>query len=120
MRPPKAYDSRKDQVALTASTMSTTQLGEQAYARVQQALQKSTSPKAAFMAGFAAALTQGPGTGGTPKTSTQPAVSSSKGKGSGFDWTQCKSEVCCPFPCPPSTPHDVSCDFLPGCVCFYP
>ena len=45
---------------------------------------------------------------------------SSKDKGSGFDWTQCKSEVCCPFPCPPSTPHDVSCDFLPGCVCFYP
>ena len=49
-------------------------------------------------------------TGEKPKTSTQPAVSSSKGKGkrrdmaSSFDWTQCRSEVCCcipPCPCPP-------------------
>ena len=52
------------------------------------------------------------------ETSTQPAVSSSKDKGSGFDWTQCKSEVCCPIPCP--LLHAVSCDFLPGCVCFHP
>ena len=35
------------------------------------------------------------------ETSTQPAVSSNKDKGSGFEWRQCKSEVRCPIPCPP-------------------
>lgn len=53
------------------------------------------------------------------------AYSSSAGKrkrrdkGSGFDWTQCRSEVCCPIPCPPP-PHAVSCDFLASGVCFDP
>ena len=48
----------------------------------------------------------------------QAAKAIAGGNHAGFDWTQCKSEVCCPFPYP--LLHAVSCDFLDGCVCFHP